>query len=230
MKSFIGFISLLTIKIFAHLLFKFKVQWPGGSKKNVPWDDIKLIVLLNHTSLLEFLFSAVLPVKFLWKLSKHLAAPGADKTLNRPVVGFFYKMFSPGMTAITRKRDDTWQQFLDSILKDAIVIILPEGRMKRANGLDLYGNKMTVKSGIADVLRMLNEGKMLLAYSGGLHHIHIPGEKGVHLFKTIHLNAEVFDINEYKKMFCKPEASDEWREKVVADLQHRLETKLPPQE
>ena len=37
---------------------------------------------------------------------------------------------------VTRQRDDTWYNVLNSVDSKAIVIILPEGRMKRANGLD----------------------------------------------------------------------------------------------
>ena len=81
-----------------------------------------------------------------------MAAPGADKTLDRPLVGTLYKLMSPGITSITRKRDDTWEQFVHSISPDSIIVIAPEGRMKRKNGLDLDGNKMTVRSGVADLL------------------------------------------------------------------------------
>lgn len=50
-----------------------------------------------------------------------MVAPGADKTLNRPFVGIFFKLFSPGMISITRKRDDSWDNFLESIYEDSII-------------------------------------------------------------------------------------------------------------
>ena len=65
-----------------------------------------------------------------------------------------------------------------------MVIILPEGRMKRENGLDLHGNPMNVRGGIADILLAMKQGRMLIAYSGGLHHVQFPG--GVpRIFKTV---------------------------------------------
>jgi hypothetical protein len=206
------------------LFYKFQIGWP---KKRIEWNRVKLIVLLNHTSLFEPVFLAFLPVSFLWQLSRRMVAPGADKTLNRPIVGFFYKLFSPGMVSITRKRDNTWEHFLDSITKDSIIIIVPEGRMKRKNGLDLEGNKMTVKPGVVDVLKGLSEGQLLIAYSGGLHHIQVPGEGLPKVFKTIKMNIDAFEMNEYKFMFTATSGTEEWKEQVLADLQNRLETKVP---
>ncbi|MFN8310919.1 MAG: 1-acyl-sn-glycerol-3-phosphate acyltransferase [Chitinophagales bacterium] len=225
MRRFISFLLLLLIKGLSNIFFRYKIGWPNG-KKDLPWNEVRLIVLLNHTSLFEPLYAGFLPISFLWQLSKRMVAPGADKTLNRPLVGLFYKLFSPGMTAISRKRDDTWNQFLETIFEDAIIVIIPEGRMKRANGLDLSGQKMTVKGGVADLLAGLHNGKMIIAYSGGLHHVHIPGENKIRVFKTLAMDLELFDIPTYKKTFGDP-SEPEWRKKVVADLQHRLETKIP---
>ncbi len=134
------------------------------------------------------------------------------------------------MTSITRKRDGSWQQFMESIYDDSIIVIVPEGRMKRKNGLDLHGDKMTVRAGIADVLGGLHHGQMILAYSGGLHHVHVPGEKAYHLFKTLSINMDVYDVVAYKNSFGEEVGSSPWRRKVVDDLQQRLETKCPPQE
>ncbi len=225
-RSYISFLALLLIKGVSRLLFRFEIGWPNGDK-NVNWKEIRLIVLLNHTSLLEPLYLGFLPIKFLRRLSRRMVAPGADKTLDRPFVGALYKLFSPGMVAITRKRDDSWQQFMDSIYEDSVIAIIPEGRMKRANGLDVNGQKMTVRGGIADVLQGLHHGQMVLAYSGGLHHIHVPGEKAYHIFKTVKMNLETFDIEAYKASFNETVGSEAWRKKVIDDLQLRLETKIP---
>ena len=226
MRSVISFLALLLIKGVSNLLFTFKIQWPNNNPK-VPWDDIRLIVFLNHTSLLEPVYLGFLPVSFLRKLSKNLIAPGADKTLNRPIVGFLYKMLSPQIISISRKRDATWDRFMSMLTKESIVAIAPEGRMKRRNGLDLNGEKMTVRSGVVDVLECMNFGKMAIAYSGGLHHVHAPGEKSYHIFQTLKMNLELLDIAEYKNSFNAAIGSEEWRKKVLADLQHRLETKVP---
>lgn len=226
MKSLISFVALLIIKGFSRLLFRFKIGWPNNNP-NIKWNETRLIVLLNHTSLLEPLYLGFLPISFLRMLSKRMVAPGADKTLNRPLVGTLYKIFSPGMVAITRKRDDSWKQFMDAISPDSIIVIIPEGRMKRKNGLDLNGEKMTVKSGVADILSGLKEGQMIIAYSGGLHHVHVPGEKGYRFFKTLKMNLETFPIQEYNQSFGDSIGSESWRKKVIDDLQHRLETKVP---
>lgn len=226
MKSLVSFSLLLFTKTVSRTLFTLKTNWPMD-KKQIPWNDVKLIILLNHTSLLEPLYVGALPNSFLRTLSKKMVAPGADKTLNRPIVGLFYKLFSPGMVSITRKRDETWEQFTRAIANDSITVIIPEGRMKRPNGLDLNGNKMTVKGGVADVLSVLKGGQMIVAYSGGLHHIHAPGEKAYRFFKTIKLNLDVLPIDSFNNQFALPIGSEEWKKAVIADLQHRLETKVP---
>ena len=224
MKRIISLIILLTTKYLSLLFYKFEVNWP---KETIKWEEIKLIIFLNHTSLFEFLYLGILPNHFLNKLSKRMVAPGANKTLDRPIVGLFFKLFSPGMISITRKRDDSWDNFLDAIYDDSIILIAPEGRMMRENGLDLDGNKMTVKSGVADILVGLTNGQMAIAYSGGLHHVQIPGESFPKLFKTLKLSLETLDINQYKKNFLGDPNSETWKKAVVLDLQNRLETKTP---
>jgi hypothetical protein len=224
MKSLVSFFTLLVIKALSKIFYHFQVGWP---KDKIIWNDVKLVVFLNHTSLFEILYLGFLPVSFLRMLSKRMVAPGADKTLNRPIVGSFFKLFSPGMTSVTRKRDNTWQQFLESIYEDSIIIIAAEGRMKRKNGLDLEGKKMTVRPGVVDVLTNLDKGQMIIAYSGGLHHIQVPGEGLPRIFKTLKMDLEVFDIAAYKACFTGQIGSQEWKMLVLDDLQHRLETKPP---
>jgi hypothetical protein len=225
MKSLISFAFLYLFKVFANLFYRFKIGWP---KERIRWNDVRMIVFLNHTSLMEVLYLGFLPTRFLRRLSKRMVAPGADKTLDRPLVGTLFKLFSPGMTKITRKRDDSWDQFLSSIYKDAVILIAAEGRMKRKNGLDTDGKKMTVRGGVVDILSRLKSGQMVIAYSGGLHHVQVPGEGFPKLFKTIKMNLEAFEIPDYKAMFNSAvEGSDEWRKAMLADLQLRLETKCP---
>lgn len=226
MRGIISFLSLLLIKLVARVFYRFEVGWPNNDP-NIEWSEIRLIVFMNHTSLAEPLYLGFLPVSFLWKLSKRMVAPGADKTLNRPLIGLLFKLFSPGMVSISRKRDDTWTQFMESIYSDSVIVIIPEGRMKRRSGLDLDGNKMTIRSGIADVLKELQNGQMIIAYSGGLHHVHAPGEKTFGIFKTLKINLEIFQIAEYKNLFSEVPGSSDWRKKLIADLQHRLDTKVP---
>lgn len=226
MKRLLSFFILLSIKIFSGIFYRFDIGWPDNNP-DIAWDKIKLVIFLNHTSLYEFLYIGFLPTSFLKKLSKRMVAPAADKTLNRPVVGFFFKLFSPGLISITRKKDGTWEHFLDCIHEDSIIVIVPEGRMKRKNGLDLEGKKMTVRSGVVDILAGLDKGQMIFAYSGGLHHVQIPDEGLPHLFKTLKLDLESFEITRYKAMFNEPVGTEAWKKLVLEDLQLRLETNVP---
>ena len=52
------------------------------------------------------------------------------------------------MMTITRKRDESWNRFLDSFDDDAVIMMTPEGRMKRPSGLDKHGDPMTVRGGV----------------------------------------------------------------------------------
>lgn len=224
MKSLISYVILLSIKYLSRIFYRFEIGWPTNK---IRWSEVKLIVFLNHTSLFEFLYLGFLPNHFLRKLSKRMVAPAADKTLNRPVVGFFFKLFSPGMISITRKRDNSWENFLESIYEDSIILIAPEGRMMRKNGLDLEGKKMNMKPGVVDILAGIQHGQMVIAYSGGLHHVQIPDEGFPKLFKTLKMNLEAFNIDDYKKMFLGEIGSESWKKAVLEDLQWRLENKVP---
>ncbi|MBG60801.1 MAG: hypothetical protein CMJ16_10110 [Peredibacter sp.] len=223
MKYLLSFILLHGIRIFAKIFYRFKINWLTGSQAD--WDEIRYVVFLNHTSLFEPLYLGAAPSWFVTKLSKKMVAPAADKTLNRPIVGKFWKLLFPGIISISRKMDATWRQFMQALENKSIIIIAAEGRMKRANGLDANGRPMTVRSGVADILDQLDGGKMLVAYSGGLHHIQIPGQKIPRLFKTMKLNFDILDISDYKNSF--PVEGIQWKRAVVRDMQERLETRCP---
>lgn len=228
MKTILSLFILFSVRLFAKVFYRFEVKWvsptnEAAEKEN--WQDIRLLVFLNHTSLYEPLYVAVPPASFVFKLAKKMVAPGADKTLKRPLVGTFWKFMGPGLISISRKRDKTWKAFMEAIKNHSIIVIAPEGRMKRANGLDLNGKPMTVRSGVADILEQLDEGKILVAYSGGLHHVQVPGQKLPKLFKTIKMNLELLDVEEYKSRF---EGSGvQWKRGVVNDMQRRLEINCP---
>lgn len=224
MRILISFFIMSTVKILSLIFYKTETNWlkVEGQKK---WDKIRLIVFMNHTSLFEPLYLSQVPFPFLFRLSRKMVAPGADKTLSRPIVGLFWRFLSPGMKSITRKRDDSWKEFMSSIEERSVIIIAPEGRMKRPNGLDLNGNKMSIRGGIADILENIDEGNMLIVYSGGLHHVQTPGQKIPNLFKRIKINIEQLDIPNYKNQFGVEGRA--WKKSVVDDLQHRLENNPP---
>ncbi|MFY9825425.1 MAG: hypothetical protein WAM82_28880 [Thermoanaerobaculia bacterium] len=229
MRSYVVFLVLLILKLFSRLLYRREVQWIGEVPPE-PWRNVRLVVILNHTSLYETLFTGACPNHFLWRIARHGVAPIADKTANRAVVGRFYGLVAARVISITRERDETWSQMLREIDPDAMVLILPEGRMKRATGLDAQGKPMTVRGGVADILEALNEGRMLIGYSGGLHHVHTPGERLPHLFKTIRLGLEVLDVAEYRAARLAEGGARGFRRAVVNDLERRRDEVCPPLE
>lgn len=218
--------SLLTLtKGVTSLFYRFQVNWLSDERFEVS-DQVRLLVLLNHTSLFEPLFVRIAPQKLLRHISQRLVIPVADSTVQRPIVGKVLTTIVPGSVPISRKRDDSWQQFLEKVAPESLVCILPEGRMKRANGLDKDGNPMSVRGGIADVLSRFDQGKMLLVYSGGLHHVQTPGEAKIGLFKSIKVNLEMIDISAYKARLQAAE-HPEFVRNVVGDLQARLQQFVP---
>lgn len=223
MRVILSFMMLMLIKTFSKLFYRLELKWL--SKEGQDYDKIRLIIFLNHTSLYEPLFVAAAPNWFLYRLARKMVAPGADKTLNRPIVGFFWKLMGPGMVSISRKRDKTWYEFLEAIQRRSVIVIAPEGRMKRKSGLDSEGKPMSIRAGVAEIFEEINEGRVLIAYSGGLHHVQHPGEHFPRLFKTIKLNLEALDIPEYKAQF-----SDDpklRRKEFIADLHKRLAQNTP---
>ena len=210
---------------FTRCFYRFEVTWVESPPKDA-WKNISVFAFLNHTSLLEPLFLGAFPLRFLWDAASRTTVPGADITMNRPLAGFFFKLFSPRTIPISRKRDDTWSEFLGQIGPEDLVALTPEGRMMRANGLDKHGKPMTVRGGIADILLHLKKGKFLVGYSGGLHHVNIPGQKKVALFKTLKIRYELLDIESYLAQF-EGEKVPQQRIAIARDLEARLKAHKP---
>ena len=109
-----------------------------------------------------------------------------------------------------------------------MVVILPEGRMKRLNGLDSKGQPMTVRGGIADILDEIPEGPMLIAYSGGLHHVQAPGERLPRLFRRIRMNFELVEISAYRQERLRESSGPiGFKRAVVEDLERRRALHTP---
>ena len=229
MRSYVVFLVLLAVKLFSRVFYRLEVQRIGEVPPE-PWRNIRLTAILNHTSLYEALFTAACPNHFLWRLARHGVVPIAEKTAKRAVVGRFYGLVAARVISITRERDETWSQVLRQIDPDAMVMLLPEGRMKRASGFDAQGKPMTVRGGVADILEASSDGRMLIAYSGGLHHVHTPGERFPRLFKTIRLGLEVVDIAEYRAARLAEGGAKGFRRAVVNDLEGRRDMICPPLE
>ena len=227
MIRLVRFSLLCFVKILCMVLYRYELKFLSQDRFSA-FAQVKVVAFLNHTSLFEPLFIGMVPISILWRLSGNdLLIPGADITLDqRPIVGKIYHALLLGLVSITRKKDHSWANFMDMVDEEKLVLILPEGRMKRRTGLDKFGKEMTVRGGIADILKKKENGKICFVYSGGLHHVQAPGDKKIKLFKTICANVEIMNITDYKKSLPF-EFGHDYREEVVADMQRRLDTCVP---
>lgn len=224
-RSVLVFNMLTMLKVLSKVFYRHDFAFIGPTPPD-PWADIRLVVFLNHTSLFEPVFLGSVPARFIWRLAAHGVVPAADKTTDRPLVGIVFRFVAHHVIAITRQRDDTWFQVLQKIDPKSMVVIAPEGRMKRENGLDLNGRPMSVRGGIADILSAVKEGRMLIAYSGGLHHVQVPG-KMPRIFKTVRLRVENVDIAEYIADISRRGAEEEFKKNVMKDLDWRRDHYAP---
>ena len=224
LRSVLVFAILLFLKYLSKIFYRHDFAFIGPTPPN-PWKDLRLVVFLNHTSLFEPIFLGGVPTSFMWRLAAHGVVPAADKTTDRPLVGLVFKFVAHHVIPITRERDETWFAVLQRIDPKSMIVIAPEGRMKRANGLDLNGKPMTVRGGIADILNAVKEGRMLLAYSGGLHHVQVPGHIP-NVFKTVRMRIENLEIADYiaEQMRGGPE---NFKKNVMKDLDRRRDEYAP---
>jgi len=228
--KYISFAILLAIKAVSMTFFRLRGRdIRGGPVPGRPWKRVRVIVFLNHTSLYEPIFAAAVPNRLLWEIAKRAVVPAAEKTLNRPIVGRFFKVVIPHPVSITREADHTWDTMLSRIDSDSMVLILPEGRMRRRTGLDVNGRPMTARGGIADILRVIDDGQLLMAYSGGLHHVQMPGQLFPRLFRTVRMNFELLEIADYKAEMAATGGRAEagFKNAVKADLDRRRDLYSP---
>lgn len=230
MRAIITWCLLVLVKLVSTICFRLRSEWVEPVPEH-PWRGIRLVAILHHTSLFEWLLGGFAPWSLLWQFARHGVLPVAEKTIRRPVVGWFFGILVRHVVVITRQRDHTWNEVLKRIDDPkAVIVILPEGRMKRRNGLDSSGNPMTVRGGIADILQSLPSGRMLLVYSGGLHHIQAPGEALPRPFRTIRMRKEVVDIPAYVASLGGIEDPMAFRRAVIQDLERRRDSLCPTRE
>lgn len=225
MRTILAFLVLSGVKLLGHLFFGFRAEWLGGRPAN-RWSRVRLLVLINHTSLYEPVFASLAPFRLLWHFARHGVLPVAEKTIRRRI-GLFFRFLARHVVVITRQRDHTWDEVMNRIDTRAVVMILPEGRMMRPGGLDASGRPMTIRSGIADILDVLDDGQMIVLYSGGLHHVQAPGELLPRPFRTVRARLELLDIDVYKRSLGWDERGQAFRKGVVADLTKRRDTLCP---
>lgn len=223
MRSYIVFLLLFSIKVAGKAFCRVRLEWVREADE--PWAGLRVIALLNHTSLFEPVFLAAVPNRLLWQLATHGVLPLADKTAARPILGRLFLLITKHVVPVTRERDDTWEEVLRQVRDpEAVLLILPEGRMMRRTGLDREGNPMTVRGGIADILRAMPDGRLFIAYSGGLHHIQAPGERFPRPFRRAWLGAEVVDIEEYRGELGGSECAESFKAAVIEDMTRRRDT------
>jgi hypothetical protein len=224
-RTYFVYALLLLIKLLSRFFYRIEMRWIGEEAPDA-WENIRLVALLNHTSLFEPIFAGGPPNSFLWRIARHGVVPAADKTICRPVVGRLFRFVAHHVVSVTRERDHTWAAVLARIEPESMVIILPEGRMKRPNGLDANGQPMTVRGGIADIIAAMREGKMLLAYSGGLHHVQAPGEHVPRIFRRVRMNLENVEMSDYIRQIA-AETDDDFKRAVKEDLARRRDANCP---
>lgn len=228
MRFLLTYSILLLVKLLSRLFYRLEKGWVGAPGDD-PWGaDIRICAILHHTSLYEPIFAAVPPNRFLRRIARAGVVPIADKTLERPLIGQFFRLVASDVVPVTRQRDETWREVVRHAGPGKMVLLLPEGRMKRPSGLDAEGKPMTVRGGIADLIEAVGGGFMLLAYSGGLHHVQAPGERLPRLFKTVRMNLELVDIAAYlAELHARRGPEDSFRRVVVRDLERRRDLFSP---
>ena len=225
LRSVSVFTLLVVLKYLSKIFYRHDFKWVGDVPK-APWKHIRVVAFLNHTSLFEPVFLGGVPNSFIWRLAAHGVVPAADKTTGRPLVGLIFKFVAHHVISITRERDHTWFEVLNRIDPHSMIVIAPEGRMKRANGLDANGNPMTGRGGIADILQAVGHGRMLLAYSGGLHHVQIPDHTMVRVFVTVRMRLENIEIAQYIAEQMR-DGEEQFKRNVREDLDRRRDQYCP---
>ena len=225
LRAWLVFMVLLAVKAGSRVFFRHKIRWIGKPLRS--FRRVRVVAGLNHTSLYEFLYAGSLPTALLWRIARQGVIPLADKTGKRPLTGTFFKLLGHNVITITRKADETWEEVLRLVGPESLVVIFPEGRMKRRSGFDAEGNPLTVRGGIADIIRLIPEGHLLLAHSAGLHHIQVPGQFLPKPFRTLRLSLEALNIPVYREEMMQRAGPTGFKVAVAQDIQARRDRNCP---
>lgn len=226
-RRLLVYLLLRAVKGASRFLYHHDVRWVGDVPED-PWSDLRLVALLNHTSLFEPLFAGGVPNRFLRSVADRAVVPVAEKTASRPLVGRFFSWVAAEVVPVTRDRDESWERYVArAAAPGRLAVLLPEGRMKRRDGRDARGEPMTVRGGIADLIRTIPEGRMLLAYSGGLHHVQAPGEPWPRPLEELRMRLELVEIAEYRRRLLESAGRDRFKAAVIRDLTRRRDEHCP---
>lgn len=220
-----SFVALMAAKYASRVLWTTRIEWVGNVPAD-PWKDVRLIAVLHHTSLAEGVYLSAVPNRVIRRIATHGVAPIAQETMDRPIEGRIFRLLVPNPVAITRRRDRSWSAVMARVDDpDAVIALCPEGRMMRPNGRDKAGEAMTIRPGIADVLRGIGCGRMIAAYSGGLHHVFPPNAKLPRFFRPMVIRIESIDIAAYIAERAREGRS--FVDAVVRDLTRRRDLYTP---
>ena len=100
-------------------------------------------------------------------------------------------------------------------------------KLPRVDPSGALERRKPVRAGIADIIEALPDGRILMVYSGGLHHIQAPGELLARPFKTILCRFEMIDIAGFKRDLAVKYPDLEFRLAVVRDLTERRDAYCP---
>lgn len=219
------YLILLACKVASRTFWRTHVEWVGEVPED-PWEDVRLIAILHHTSLAEGVYLSVVPDRVLRRMAREGVAPIAERTMARPWGRRVFRILVAHPVPVTRRRDRSWDRVLQE-LRDphTLLALCPEGRMMRPDGRDKAGEPMTIRPGIADVLRALGRGRMILAYSGGLHHVFPPGARLPKVFQPMKLRIESIDIARY--LADRAREPGRFVEAVIRDLTRRRDLHTP---
>jgi len=84
LSFYVNYPLLLAVKTVARTFYRIDVDWVNEPAED-PWDRLRLIAILNHTSLYEPLFAGGVPNRLLYQIARRGVVPVAEKTLSRPL-------------------------------------------------------------------------------------------------------------------------------------------------
>ena len=198
-KVLFKFLILVIVKNIFRLFYRFDVPMKQmtSCEGRIDYSQVKMFIILNHTSLFEPVFLGSYSNRLLWQFAERFVFPVASKTMNNRLFNKIYSNMASKTISVSRKRDATWDHFLQQIDANSMVGIAPEGHMKRPNGLDSKGRPLVIRRGFIDVLEKIGDCKILVLYSHGLHHIQTPGEGFPKLFKRVSGRLELWSRDDF---------------------------------
>ena len=109
MRKYLVFLVLGAAWLISKAFWWRELKWIGGTPPGDPWRGIRVLCFLNHTSLFEWLFIAMAPPRFLWRVACHGVVPAAEKTIRRPIVGQFFKLVGAHVVRYALAADDRFR-------------------------------------------------------------------------------------------------------------------------